>query len=80
MRTLFVILSRRQRGILHLADSVFSALEMFACPRYLCTVHIETIGKISFKFGQCASQRGMRAMTANHASQDGESTCESHSY
>ena len=47
MRTLFVILSRRHRGILHLADSVFSALEMFACPRYLCTVHIETIGKIS---------------------------------
>ena len=49
-----------------------------------------------YRVGQCASQRGMRgmramaasqrgmrgmrAMAASHAGQDGESTCESHSY
>ena len=32
------------------------------------------------EFGQCASQRGMRGVTTSHASQDGESTCRSHSY
>ena len=41
-------------------------------PSQLATQHCE--------FGQCASRRGMRAMDASHATQDGESTCESHSY
>ena len=58
----------------------FKFLIMFS----LFLVHVFALNTFSgiceYKFGQCTSQWGMQDMTRSHASQDSESTCESHSY